>query len=598
MSSTDATEETSESRVVGGPAGSSTGDGAGADDSPDDAGLPARDTPRSDGTVPRPRRRVRPATILLSVLVVAPVAGQLAEAVRAPRLNFNDFWYVLGTSTTPTGDLVPSRLFTLYQGQPAVLPTVVFWLDAKLFAGSNNVLGVFAVLLAIVLLLALASMLPARLTGSARLAVLAGIALLVFSSAATEYFGIGMMGTWWLLGLACSGVSLAFAHRGATLPALLFGVLASLSHGVGLPVWAGLAVVAWLRRDRRWRQVLPLVFGVAALIGWLLLPHPPGYPAPAILGADSYVAATLKTLGQIWSEDSVDLAILAGALTAGVLATLVWSALRGIDRSTRAEPAVATTEDAGWLGLAVQIMLAGVLVGLTRGGLGDTEPIAPRYAGIALLATCSVLVLLAVRGPVGVRARIVPIALVLGIGAFGTGNSWATVDRDRYPTQPVLAVAMRVDAGPAITQLLAYPQFLPVLRAMHVYPFTSDFTLGCGGPELGSAINLSAAQPLPPPGSGATSGTVESGPVVGGVVLSGWAEVDANAPTCVLVTDANGLVVGGGAVGLPRPDVSQQIGGTGRAGWQAVAEPGVRNAVVLVLANGHAYRITSSTTGK
>ena len=229
MSRADANEETIVSRIGRLPAPTTDAEPWAAD-----VTQPARPV----------RRPFQAAVILLWALVVVPIAIQLAEALRAPRLNFNDFWYVLGASTTPTGALQPGRLFTLYQGQPAVLPTVVFWLDAKLFAGSNNVLGVFAVLLAIGLLLALASMLPARLTGVRRLGVLAGISLLVFSSAATEYFGIGMMGTWWLLGLAFSGVSLAFAHRGRTVPALLFGVLASLSHGVGLAVWVGLAVVA------------------------------------------------------------------------------------------------------------------------------------------------------------------------------------------------------------------------------------------------------------------------------------------------------------------------------------------------------------------
>ena len=129
---------------------------------------------------------------------------------------------------------------------------------------------------------------------------------------------------------------------------------------------------------------------------------------------------------------------------------------------------------------------------------------------------------------------------------------------------------------------------------MHVYPFTADFTLGCGGPELGGTIDLATTKPLPPPGAGATSGTVESGPVDGGVVIGGWAEVDAPTPTCVLITDASGRIVGGGAVGIPRADVSQKLGGTGRAGWEAVAEPGLHNGVVLVLAGGQTYRITSS----
>lgn len=541
-----------------------------------------------------PGRRRYPH-VALWILVVLPVGLAVAEAIRSPRLNFNDFWYVLGNATTPTGALVPAQLFHLYDGQPAVLPTLVFWLDAKLFGGANWVLGLFSVVLAIVLLAALWSMLPARLTGARRVAVLAALSALVFSSAATEYFGIGMMGTWWLLGMSGTAIALTLAHRGATVPAVVVGLLACLSHGDALPVWAGLALIAWLRRDRLWRALLPIGVGAGVGAAWLLAPQPPSYPPPAILGADSYLSTGLKSLGQIWSADSTDLAILAGAVTGAVLATM----LAGAARRRWAGPSAAPdpdflAEDAGWLGVAVHILLVAVILGISRGRLGNTETLAPRYAAVAILGTAAVLVLVAVRGPGQLRTRIVPIALLIGIASYGVGTSWATVTRNRYPTQPALAVAMRIDADGVITSLLAYPRYLPVLRAMHVYPFTPDFTLGCHGPELGSHVDLAAARPLSPPGSGPTSGTVESASTDGDTEITGWAMVHGQTPDCVLVTDQRGTVVGGGAIGIPRPDVVQIESGTGRAGWLAVARPGTTNNVVLVMSGGVTYRIVAA----
>ncbi|MBE1580963.1 hypothetical protein ACFORH_25700 [Amycolatopsis roodepoortensis] len=62
---------------------------------------------------------------------------------------------------------------------------------------------------------------------------------------------------------------------------------------------------------------------------------------------------------------------------------------------------------------------------------------------------------------------------------------------------------------------------------------------------------------------------------------------------CILITDGAGKVVGGGTVGLPRDDISQFLKGTGRSGWQAVAAPEVKDAVVLAYRDGIYHRITT-----
>src|SRR2546430_1880392 len=91
-----------------------------------------------------------------------PFVLALAEAIRSPRLNFNDFWLVIGQTTTPDGALDPSKITALYNGHPIETISLVFWLDAKLFAGTNWSLGVLSVLLAAAIFAALWTMLPAR----------------------------------------------------------------------------------------------------------------------------------------------------------------------------------------------------------------------------------------------------------------------------------------------------------------------------------------------------------------------------------------------------------------------------------------------------
>src|SRR5256885_11759899 len=112
----------------------------------------------------RPVRRIPWGPAALYSLIALPFALATAEAVRSPRLNFNDFWLVLGLTTTPSGALDPSKITTLYNDHPIETVSLVFWLDAKLFAGANWTLGLLSVLLSAAILAALWTMLPARLT--------------------------------------------------------------------------------------------------------------------------------------------------------------------------------------------------------------------------------------------------------------------------------------------------------------------------------------------------------------------------------------------------------------------------------------------------
>lgn len=542
---------------------------------------------------PTRRRRFPVSTLVpasLWLLVAAPIVLALAEAIRSPRLNFNDYWLVIGMTTTPDGALDPAKITALYNDHPIETVSLVFWLDAKLFAGANWTLGVLSVLLSAAIFAALWSMLSARLTGTVRLAVLVALSALVFSSAALIYFGVGMLGVQWLLGLAPAVAAIAFAHHGRTVPAVLFGALASLGHGSGLPVWLALAGTAWLRRDRPWRVLLPLSMGLVVLFLWRVVAPPTiGYPKPALIGADTPLATMLASLGKVWSAQSLDLAVLAGALTVGVLLVLV---VPGIKERLRPAP---PAEDAGWFGLAAQLLIAAAMVGLSRGGYGIEEGLAHRYVGLTLLFSCALLVLMITRGPALLRAKAVPVALTVALASYAIGSTSASETRRQYPTTPTMAVAMRAEATSVIRKRFGYPEFLPTYRALGIYPFTDDFTLGCRGPELGSRIDPGTVTDLPGPGGlRKTIGYLDTPTgVVGDTELDGWAMIDGQQADCVLVVDAGGTVVGGGSVGLPRKDILTVVWGTGRSGWQAVAAPGTRNGTILLRHNNIYYRVTA-----
>lgn len=542
----------------------------------------------------------------LLALFVIPIVLGLAEAIRSPRLNFVDYWLVLGTTTNADGSLNWTELFSLYHEHPILIVGIVFWLDANLFDGANNPLGILSVVLAAAILASLCSMLPARLRGNRRLAVMAALSAIVFSSAATEYFGLGMMGVQWLLGVAPAVVALGFAHRGRMVPAVLFAILGSLGHGAAFPVWIALGLVAWLRRDRRWQVLLPLALGVCVFVVWQLAPWPESYPKSGIVGVDTHIGAMFTTLGQVWSFASVDLALFAGAVTVGVLCLLAAGALRQRlapmenaateDAPAADSPAADRAGDAGWFGVATQVLLMAAMIGASRGGVANTEGLAPRYCAVALLGVAALTVLLISRGPRALRAHAGAFALVVALVTFAVGSTSASATRNKYPTQPVLAVAMQVDAKSVVSKEFGYPDYLPRYQTMGVYPFTEDFTLGCGngGPELGTQVDLAQTAELPAPADNRqTAGVVENAPVVGDTELRGWALIDGAQADCVLVVDQAGTVVGGGAIGLPRLDVTLVVNGTGRSGWTAVARPGTTDGTVLVQGNGKLYRVES-----
>jgi len=531
--------------------------------------------------------------LLLTLLAAVPVVSMIVEVFRSPVLNFLDYWSVLGLASYPSGQFHLAGLFVVYNGHPVVIAGTLFWLDAKFFGGSNHTLGLLVVVLSLVVVAALASMLPRRLGATTRAGLVAGFTLLLFSSGNLENFAEGMSGTHWLSGLAPAIVAIALAHRGRTVPALILGVIACFGHGAAFPVWAALALIAWLRGDRRWKVLTPIGIGVLAAIGvavaYATLPGSgPGVTVPTL---DRLLAVTSGVLGQLWSSQVTELAVLAGTVTAIVLVVGVALVVAARVRPREDQPTDESAEAAGWTGFATHMVLAAALIGLSRAGLADNVGESGRYAVISGLSACAALALTVMLWR---RLTVLPavvLALTVGLVTFAVGSGQATNVRNQYPNQSVLAVAARLDAKNSMASLRMRDSVLPAARGLGAYPFTSDFSLGCGGPELGSKLDESGAVTVTPGAVNATTGGyVESGKVTGDTVASGWAMVDGVHPDCVLVVDDKDDVIGGGYVGLPRPDVAAAKKTTdNNVGWRAVVAPGATNPQVVAMAGGKAY---------
>jgi hypothetical protein len=149
-----------------------------------------------------------------------------------------------------------------------------------------------------------------------------------------------------------------------------------------------------------------------------------------------------------------------------------------------------------------------------------------------------------------------------------------------------------------------YTNKMDAVAKLGTYPFNRLFRLGCGGLQLGDAVNPQRLQALPSPppteqfGKVALSGqsrltTVGAVDVVqsgSGARLQGWGEMDGGAADCVLLEE-HGVVVGGGVTQLPRADLVQTLSLPSNLGWAAVAGPGVDPQQVDVLLVRGAHRV-------
>src|SRR5262245_33299272 len=76
----------------------------------------------------------------LEVLAVIPAVATLLEVAAGQRLQYTDYWYVLLRVTTGDGGLYLPGMRVLQNEHPLMLPSVLYWLDAKLAGGDNRVL--------------------------------------------------------------------------------------------------------------------------------------------------------------------------------------------------------------------------------------------------------------------------------------------------------------------------------------------------------------------------------------------------------------------------------------------------------------------------
>jgi hypothetical protein len=529
----------------------------------------------------RSRMADRRLAVAVEALAVLPVVAMVFEVVASPRLQLLDYWDVLLRITNQDGTFNAGGLWELQNEHPVAVPSLFYWLDATLFGGDNRVLGYLVVVIAAVTVLLLRSALPRRLPPVLRAGLVVAISALVFSLHGIHNFVLGMSGTAWLTANLLVIVALLLARRGRWVLAWLVGLLACLSYGTAFAVWPALFLLAVMRGERWWRRIVPLVLLAGVLVAWLQL-------KPSVTGTDeshdvaSVLYAFLTTLGHLWTGTSPDLAAIAGA---GVLFGLL--ALLSI-------PAARARQLWFWWALGLYAVLACGMIATARVKFGADIGLASRYTSLSVLASVPLLVVLATVTYARARRtapRLAVMAIGVGLLGFVLGVPTVRVVREAVEDVPLRAIAIREQLDSRFwTGITSTKALEPRLEALDHYPFTDDFTIGCGGPELGDRLDVEDMTPVraPDPDRPGPTGAVDTEQRHGDTsLLRGWVTAGRDKITCVVTTDATGEVTGGGQYHLPRPDVARSLSwAPSDMGFAVIAPTDPAGRVVVVLDNG------------
>ncbi|MGW5746792.1 DUF2079 domain-containing protein [Amycolatopsis sp. NPDC003861] len=548
---------------------------------------PALDAPDVPAPIPRTTAKVRrdgaPRLGLAALWVFAAVPAALAllAAVRAPKMHvLLDYWHVFAKITDDNGHLLVGQVFTYHLDQPFVVPSLLFYADAAWFGGDNRVLTVLTVALLAVSVFALSTMLPRQLNPTTRVALIAAMSWLLFSSHATELWLQSTNGISWVPAIMFCTIAIACAHHGRRVGAYTAAALGCLSFGAALPIWFVIAGIAWLRRESRLRVLLPAAAGlVVFVVWWLTKPAGTQSGATDAFDPDGRLSVAAAAVGGLWSVDIAVLAVIAGGFTIALLALL-------LRRTTTDRPAA----DAGWAGVACYAFALALMLALGRTTAnvpGGNVGLISRYVLLAALATTAVLVLVTLHRPQWPKRYLVVTVVALSLVTHAIGGGKADEVRRSYAPLSLAAIALRVDAPAALDALHIQRAAGPAARALGAYPFNDNFTLGCHGPELGSHLDLTTAQPQSAKAAGALDAPATD---VGGII-TGWAVVNGARPDCVLITDQTGTVTGGGITGLPLTVAQTTKAAPGATAWDATSGPTNGPVTVLAVHGGRLYRI-------
>lgn len=458
-------------------------------------------------------------------------------------VQYADYWSFIDGFFGRDGGMAVGEL-TRFQSQHLVsIPLVVYWVNMRLWGGSNITLGLFVVGVAAATVGVCWWWIADgdRVRGAPRIALAVAIACIAFAPNGWWNFLRAMSGTaWWLSNLLVV-VAITLAAKKRIVPAIVVSLLAIATYGTALAVWPALLVVIGLRHRSVRAAVPAAVVGTAATVLYLVLRSRTGQSTTATADGVLEVLSEAATLVGGLLVDGTGSARLLGA---AVLVTLVAAATLAVR--------VAPEEAAPWVALGVVGAGNATLIAYSRGGGtlslfgGEAVVLHSRYSSIAALTWIAALGLALVALGPDARRPLRPLATAVVVAVALTAALGGADSIGDPAGQDDLGDHLRVGAAAGGPWLVfePFPELTPLLASIGHHPFDSRYDGGCG--LLDTTID---ADDTSPTGREVTS----SRPVVrveprrpSAVLISASVDRPGWDVECAAVTDGDGAVIGVG----------------------------------------------------
>lgn len=521
---------------------------------------------------------------LIEFLALVPAAAMTIEVSKAPELHFVDYWYALVRFVNLDGSLNFGGLWKASNEHLIAIPSMLYYGDATIFGGNQRILGYLDILIALATVVLIRFAIPKSLPVVVRASIVLASSGLIFSLHGLHNFTHAMSGAAWLTANLISVGALLFAVKGKWWPAWGMALLGSITYGTAFAVWPSLALVAILRKEPMWRRILPLGLGAVIVVGWMSVNHnAAGSGTESDIGTAIY--GLFAVIGKVWTANNTGMAVLAGAIiVAGYAAMATVKAAKA-------------PELRFWWGLGCHGFFGSAMIAISRIDFGLDYSQHSRYTSVSVLVSLPLLVIIGtvIHSFAARHWRKLAVAFgITGILGFALGVPTADTVRAEDADHEIKAVALRAGYLNAFGWALPPEghQLVPRLKALGHYPFNDDFTLGCGGPELGDTIDMNGMEELGFPEGGRTPGSpsgvvdlVEEKP--GSQLVWGWATGVKDPVRCTVLVDTSGKVVGGGVSDRVRSDIAQQyLGINADTGFGMVGPDEDDLRVVVILESG------------
>lgn len=521
---------------------------------------------------------------LIELLALVPAIALTVEVAKSPALHFVDYWYALVRFVNVDGSFNFLGLFKPSNEHLIAVPSLMYYLDATVFGGNQRILGYLVILIALATVVLIRFAIPRSLPVVVRASIVLMTSALIFSLHGLHNYTHAMSGAAWLTANLVAVAALLFGVRGKWWPAWSLALLGSITYGTAFAAWPALALIAIMRREPIWRRVLPLVVGAVIVVGWMSVNHnAAGSNAAGDLG--TLLFGLFAVVGKVWAANNTGVAVLAGAAILGGYAALATV------RAARAP------ELRFWWALGCHGFFGCAMIAVSRIDFGLDYSQHSRYTSVSVLVSLPLFVLAGtvLHRLAGQHAKKIAVgAIVAGVAGFALGVPTADTVRQEDSEHEMKSVALRAGYLNAFGWALppAGHQLVPRLEALGHYPFNDDFTLGCGGPELGDRLDLTGAERITPPAGGRTpvnpAGEVDRVDAKPGAeIVYGWATGVRDPVRCTVIVDATGKITGGGVSQLTRPDIAQELLGINPdTGFAMVGPADDKSRVVVILESG------------